>query len=87
MNVVGVARMVDVDEGGMTCRVRLFSDDGLPTGRILTGVQVLAEAKDEALLAFAKQKIESFPKRSETELKAAAWQNALYNSHVPVEIE
>jgi len=87
--IIGLARTVDVDVNaeGTICRVRLFDSSGVPTGKVLTGVQLASAVIDKQLLATAQQDIASFPNLSDHELDTAARQNLYYNSHLPVEIE
>jgi len=75
--IIGLARTVDYNKDG-TCRVRLYSEDGLPNGTVLTGVKFLSNAVSIA---------DPLPKLSENELDTIARQNLFYNSHYPVTIE
>jgi hypothetical protein len=76
--IIGLARTIDFSDDGTTCRVRLYGEDGLPTGKVLTDILLLSEKASTAV---------SLPKLSDHELDTAARQNLYYNSHQPVAIE
>ena len=76
--IIGYARIIDCQESGYY-RVRMLDEDRLPKGRVLTGVKLLPDAEPVAVN-------KPLPDKSEQELDAMAYQNILYNSHLPVEI-
>ena len=75
--IIGLARTIDFNGDG-TCRVRLYGDDGLPSGKVLTGVKYSSDTMPTNV---------PLPKLSDNELDTAARQNLFYNSHHPVTIE
>ena len=79
------ARVIDSD--GSKCRVRLFGDDGMPTGKVLVNVPLLSDTSDETVQSLIRQYASAFPDISGNELDTAARQNLYYNSHQPVTIE
>lgn len=78
MRKIGLARIVDCNDDKTTCMVRLLDEDGLPKGRILTGVKYMPNAVPE--------RIKPLPVLPEKELNTIAGQNVLYNSYIDVEI-
>jgi hypothetical protein len=79
MRIIGLARIVDFNEDG-TCRVRLFDENKLPQGKILTGVKFQSDAQPVTIA-------ETLPELSGHELDTMARQNLFYNSHRRVVIE
>jgi len=78
LNIVGSGRIIDFDEGGETCMVRLLDEDGLPRGPVITGVKFSSN--------IVLGNTETLSPRQAHELDTMARQNILYNSCVEVEI-
>ena len=81
--IIGAGRIIDVNEDGKTCMVRLLDEKGLPQGAIITGIKIASERADVELITSAKQKVKLLP---ENELDTMARQNIMYNSYMEVEI-
>ena len=96
--IIGLARTIDFNDDG-TCRVRLYGEDGLPSGAVLTGVHWeriqesgVRSQNEDAGLRPSLPSVSSIltPDSSPltpNELDTAARQNLFYNSHQPVTIE
>jgi len=83
--IIGIGRIVDWNKESTTYRVRLYGEDGLPNGAVLTGVKLLKETTvDSAAVCNLPSAV--LPQLSDEELDTIARQNLLYNSHNPVEI-
>ncbi|MDR0327915.1 MAG: hypothetical protein LBI05_06430 [Planctomycetaceae bacterium] len=76
--IVGLAYIIDFNDDKTTCRVRLCDENGLPTGKVLTGVKYLPGATPVRV---------PLPDMPQWEQESMAWQNIRYNSHRLVEIE
>ena len=83
MTITGVGRIVDFSPNGATCRVRLYNNDGLPTGKVLTGVKYIP-GNIELDTTASRFHVANM---SDDELNTIARQNMCYNSHFPVVIE
>ena len=52
-----LARIVDFDPGGATCRVRVLDRDGFPTGPVVENVKLLPKLGVGVVDALAKQNV------------------------------
>ena len=84
--IIGAGRTIDFSEDGKTCMVRLLDEEGLPGGKVLTGLTFLPEGADAELTAQAGQKTEHLCPLQDHDIDTMARQNILYNSYMEVEI-